>query len=541
MFNNSIMENCNILNRRSILNWCRHVDNYRSDYQCAYLERNVSLLNIENHLLTSIYGAHNIRIIGIGIPFNEVVTTPQEILTAIDKMKETYQEVFPSIPDEEDYTVAEIYINSISPDALVIPGFKPVENNAVDLVFHKARNNARNVTSRWDFPNDEEFIISKLYVSDDKHTVIRVLNYYNNFMSNRASELEYLNSYNLCVPESIILTAILPTLIPELKGVLVKEELELLKLFADPYNLNTLAVKNRLRAIYSLPIYKDIIRNAKVKKIKEAFKTKAVKRINTRINEVQEHISRLVQSIATEEETLANLNNELFVHNYKNTDIDDKLDYIMNHPYITQFNIGYSDNFELTARVPLSIWDLDVAEMVIKNLDKIFESNNVLERYRPLIRCFMQEVLVNQSAVYYMTSDFKINISDYCWSYGSHRNMDDTYFKTLLSDLQAGVNPHIEFYTCTGSHKVEINRAQSSKDLILLLETLLNPIKNWNLTDGAVVNRSMSLMFPALIDSDIKCIEYENEMYTIQEFYNKINTTEDTTEETVTIEEGDED
>jgi len=121
-----------------------------------------------------------------------------------------------------------------------------------------------------------------------------------------------------------------------------------------------------------------------------------------------------------------------------------------------------------------------------------------------------------------MANIIRIVPSTFNWAYDSH-NSESNELLDLLKTVQAGYSPHIVHYNCQGTHKIEIGRAQESRDLIAFIEALLNPLKNWNLSDGAVMRAAIKHMFPILINNNIKCLEYEKEMYTIPELYDKLN------------------
>lgn len=494
----------------------------RKDFNSLIQGHGLAIRSTNNYLLGPVFNTHNVDIAGLAISFNEEFT-PEQFIDVYEATKAGYYIHADALDNKAEpegrvarYKITTVYANVI-PRTLEIPGFKRLENPAIDLCFKNARDAVRNSYGRI---FEEEFVLHALYANEEKTEFIRFVNYYNNFQPNRSSDFQAIAGNRFSSPEEHIFLALFPVLCPSFKEMLCAEELELFRILADPYNLNSLAVKNRLKAVYSLPIYAEFLNEHKLNTLKRNFKMRAVEKLDRYINERVREVERMTTQLLNLEDELDTMRKEKFYTENNQGDVDDQLEYVVKHPYVFDVQEDYGA-LCLSTRTPLSMWDPDYAEVLYKNIDNIFDNNGVGNVYRRYIRFFFETILINQEATYWMQGYFQVEPDSFNWRYRNRDNVRASHFIDLMRDVKAGYNPHIEHYDCQGTHKVEIGKAQRSRDLITMIETLMNPLKNWNLTDGAVMNQCMQYMFPLLIDNNIQCIEYEDNMYSIVELYEK--------------------
>lgn len=488
-------------------------------YVCNTLDRGMTINRINNKLLAPIFNTHKVNVTGYALIFNDTMTLDN----LMDKYKEIHAgDIFLNrMPDAVlDYKITTCFVNSIE-GPLIIPGFTLLEDKRIDACFEQARHNARQSGILMHI--EEEFIISKFYISEDNTEIIRIVNYHVPNRLSRTSEFDLISGSNFISPEAHILLAMLPVFFIELKELLSQEELELFRVLAEPFNLNSTAAKNRLRAVYGTPPYLERLQLFEQKRILESFKTRRLTRIDNRLSSIKDTIAHAVSTLNEYETQLQELNLEKQFITYQDEEADEHIMYVLKHPYVKNYSIKDSIVLVLTTRTPLSMWDPEHATILRRNLHRMVTANTQ-EKYYKYIECFFDKILIAQEATYYMQGKVFINLEDLDSGYRNRENVHNNEHIHLMLDFQAGYNPHIEHYGCLGTHKVEINKAKQSKNIVLLLEALLNPLKNWNLTDGAVMSYAMHDMFPILINNNIKCIEYDNQMYSLTEFYDLINT-----------------
>lgn len=510
----------NFPTQREMLEFPEHFRyNINKTFESAINGGLVSIRSTNDYLLGPILGFHKIKVHGLAMSFN-VLENVDNLLEVYNETKRDHYEHQDSRLDEFDEQIylTTCYIN-VCPRDLEIPGFQLVDNKAIELCFKQARINAAQQGAFW---GDEDLVINKLYKSEDGKEFIRMTNYYIQSAPQRSSDFNYIAGNRFSSPEEHIYLALLPTLSSIVKDRLCKEEIELFRILAEPYNLNSLAAKNRLKAVYALPIYADYISAYNRKIIKRDFAMYSVQRFEHDITATQRQIDRIVMDLEEAERRLQQLHKEKYYTEYQNEEINEQLEYILEHPYVKSTVFNYS-NLIMNVRVPLSLWDMDTAETLLNNLENVCEHNNVSDSWIKYIRCFFEEVLIKQTATCYMSGIVNIEAADYGWSYSNRNSVTSRSYLDRLKSMQAIYNPHIEHYNCQGTHKAEINKARATRDLIALFEALLNPLKNWNLTDGAVLNQAMSCMFPVMLNNDIECIEYNGEMITLRALYDKVN------------------
>lgn len=497
------------------------------DYTLAQNFRNAiigvsnTIRNTNSFLLGPIFRAHQIKIIGLMLIADEL-DSGSALLEAYGLAKKNYYQAGAAVSNldfEKQMYITTVYANTIATD-LNLPGFKHIENKALDLCFKTAREN-----SLYDI--DEDFIKSDFYINKDETEVIRIVNYYDSQAPRRSSDFQFIQGNKFSSPESHIFLAVLPSISSTLKQELSAEELELFKILANPFTMNSLATKNKLKAVFNLDIYQSIISEIELQRFKEFYKQMTLTRLDNRIDDNRRTIEGHIQEIQRLEDLLDKLLKEQFYIQYTSNESDEQIEYIFKHPYLRNVTTKYNEVIAANTRTPLSMFDPEIASNIIRNMNNIFERNNVEERYQPYIRFFFDVVFTQQQVVYYMQNHIEFNLEGSYTYRNLHYSVNSDNHIELMRTTKAGYNPHIEHYNCQGTHKVEINKAIKSKNLIAIIEALLNPLKNWNLADGAVMNSALQYMFPILIDHNIPCLEYENEMYSIRDLFDKLHPVEE--------------
>lgn len=486
---------------------CNYIDPYYSN-----LTNTTTNLNYYNNLLlTGILQMNNINVQQFYLTFNNTKLTKE-------KLTETYNYMLAHNDAKinltnDTYKLTTVYVNELE-EPLDIPGFT-LENKAA--LYACFKNIRLHFKEQEETEIIENVVIDKIYIKQDTKELIRIVNYAISKAPTRTSNIDIIAGNRFKQPEVHVLLALLPILFKDVTKTLCSEELELFKLYTDPYTINTTTARNRLTSLLALDKYKSLLKKKKYEQLKARYIEYTVSSYDRRINDIQNKIEDMTLSLKKQEEILTKTNMEkLYYYNNKNTD---DLEYLINHPYLETINL-YGSDLSLTVRVPLTVWDPEEATIIASNLDNLIEDYGIKE-YADLIKFFFKEVLLKQTAVYWMNSNFTLNIANFDYMYRQASNVIDLY--KLLQESKAGYNPHIERYRCTGSHKTEINKAIQSRQLIAVFEALLNPIKNWNLSDGAVLGEALRNMFPLVIKKNIKCLQYDKEMYSLQELYTILN------------------
>lgn len=488
-------------------------DSVIGNFNSALNEKSINIQAVSNYLLGPVFHLRNIQVKGLAMIFNEEFPTEKELLRAYELTKQNHTILNNTELDEieDTYYITTIYANTI-PDDLKLKDFKPMENVAIDLLFEQAR---KNYEEENNFKFLDEMVKHRIYKHKNNKEFIRIVNYVIPGHPARSSDFSLITGNRFTFPEAHITLALLPVLSPEIQSMLTPEELDLFKILAEPYKVNSLALKNKLKAVFSLNMYQKYMNEVNVRKIALAFKKLKLSNITNNINALVRDIDSKTRDLRILEERLTQYQIEQFYFENVNNNIDIQLDYILNHPYIHSVNMRDDVILQLGVRVPLMHWDTEQAEILLENIHKQNMSSDA-EKYT---KSFIKHVLVDQDAVYHMAGEMYIAPDSFRYNFRSHSISDEMHEQ--CRKLKAGYNPHIEFYECTGTHRNEIQKAANQRDLVLMVETMLNPYKNWNLADGAVYSSAIERMFPHMIVEEYPCIEYNGEMLTIKELYER--------------------
>lgn len=471
-----------------------------------------------NHIASLIYGRNNIaEKLNIRKVFIEnPEASNSDILKAIADACEHEA-------GTDKYNLITVYTNT-DISKLRLLGFTKEKKTALLELFKGLREEARN---QGYYLGEEELITDAIYKHKETNTYVFFTNSYANVEIRRASNIEYLNGYCFKNVKEQVLTLLLPVLFPEIKELLNEQELYILEKLSNIYRFNTGNVHKNVMSLLNSEKYKDFI-NKILRKGIEANLIATRKRTFERKQEsYNRNIADLTRRLEQEENALQSLLRDMFYLQTKADSITEQLDYVYDHPLVNTINMStvYAGGLCLTVRLPISLWDPEIANNLFENLENIFNSNHTAETLRPYIACFFEEIFLKQSAEYYIQSVVDLDLlSLQSYRIREHNNISSNESLSICKAIEAGYNPHLEFYGCVGTYAQHIREALRGADLAIILEAVLSPLKNWNLADGAVLSRAMQEMFPTLINNDIKCIKYNDKMMTIKELYICCNT-----------------
>src|SRR5574344_504687 len=157
--------------------------------------------------------------------------------------------------------------------------------------------------------------------------------------------------------------------------------------------------------------------------------------------------------------------------------LEDAVSYIFEHSYLQAFN--YNQNvLDLTFRVPLSQWDTDLADTILRGLKQDSSRYEIDRAYISDIEKFLQNVIIDQKAKYWLIARFNIDLNNFNWQGIKYYWNNHNFYPDDLVVAKAGLNPHLEYFTCVGSYRAQIEGAKQRKDLPGMIESLLAPYKN---------------------------------------------------------------
>lgn len=418
---------------------------------------------------------------------------------------------------KDAYNIFSVYTNINLTQHPKLKGYKIMLNPGLSTLLKTIRDDFR---SQNDYPGDEELITDLIYKSTTDNTYIFITNTYMPESIARSSNISFLRGHCFQNVKEQVLYTILPTLFPEIHDQLNPQELYLLQRLANIFRFNTTNILNKLRELISSVDYKTFIHLLTRKSIEQNIKNarRAVYENNSARLELD--IRNIEQQLERKEAELLTLQKEKYYMQYVNTTLTEDLDYLYNHPLIVTILNSESGPgiLKLQVRLPISLWDQDIANNIFENLDNIMEDNNINTDYKPRIKTFFEEVFIKQSTKYYIQSEVNLDLIRFeHFQIRNHTTIDNETNLNICHNLKAGYNPHLEFFGCVGTYAQHIRDALRLKDIPTVIEAVLSPLKNWNLADGAVLRRSLRILMPVLFD--ISCLEYEGNLYTLNELH----------------------
>jgi hypothetical protein len=367
-----------------------------------------------------------------------------------------------------------------------------------------------------------DFVQLGLYKNKETDELVLVTNY--------ALHKKYQNKYGMLNvgnrPKDsnfLILLGLVPAFIPAFKERLTADEVAFFKLLTTPVKVyherNSVVLYEQL--IYATE-YDILVRQQKSEKMRIQFRKQEERMFSQNISQAQRNVSDLVLRLTEAEVTLINAEKEMAYYMAGDSKLEDAVSYIFDHAYL--LNVDYNSGLlHCMFRVPLAQWDPEVAETILKGVTKDPYRYNLEGRIVEDIKKFIQYILIEQVAKYWILAEFDIEMNSFQYSITKlYWNSGNNFRPEKGMTYKAGINPHMEYHSCTGSYSSQIFKAQQRKDLPGLIESLLAPYKCWNLTDGVVQGKMFKQALPNLINYNIPCIEYKGTMMDIHTFFNQV-------------------
>lgn len=356
---------------------------------------------------------------------------------------------------------------------------------------------------------------------------------------------------NHYTPIHLLTYASVPLFNKRLFNQLTDVEKTLFRLFSNVAQLDIPVIKETLRMFVQQEGMDELIRTAKQKSILKIITTNTISSMKSSIASLETRIEeQLRQMNRTQAQIVATQKELLFNEINLESNTKELVSYLAGHPYILDMECSTfnSDTLNFCVKVPLTQWDTDVAKIVLSNFDKQngIRGNYTTEEIQtkiPMLKTILEHILLIQDVTYNSLGMYSIQLNtEGTWQY-SYENHFDTGHINMFGGIDgiqqmlnnnAGLNPHINYYACTGTYRAQITTALSKKDLITTLECLNAPLKNWNLTDGAVNEKMFGTFFRCLLNApaykELRCFEYKGTPYSLYELYDVLTKSTETTE-----------
>ncbi len=396
------------------------------------------------------------------------------------------------------------------------------ENKSIKDLFSNAIYNG---ATDMPFTSSRDFVNVELYKHKTLNLFILVSNYV--LRKRYQNKVGLLNIGDRPVDSNmLILLGIAPALVEEIKSILTKDETEFFKLLITPTKLyHEEGSKELYNNIILSETYTTLLRKVRVEELKKFFKKQEIKTFTNAIQNAQHHVDSVVNDLINAERNLLDVQKDYTYYLAGDSKFENAVDYIFNHAYMV--NVSNDSNYvTCTFRVPLAQWDPELAETLLSALKKNPSRYEINSDYLEDIKHFLKYILIDQVAKYWILAEFRIELNTFVWQpvkvYWNMAGSQSTFRDAKLITYKAGLNPHMEYHSCTGSYSAQISKAQQRKDLPGMIEAILAPYKCWNLTDGIVQGKMFKYALPNLISYNIPCIEYKGEVITIRELHKRI-------------------
>lgn len=476
-------------------------------------------------LLKPILKLKNIFVTNILMIVNDITSIlPEEIINKISTGRTLEQLESIRVEDMLQVNIAHIYTDSLDHMNTVLMDTGNYEDL---LVTHPTlaavfKDNIYKGTTL--YPTSEARDLSELKIY--KHKTLNELVLVTNYML----EKRFQNKYGMLPIDNrpydcnyLILLGLAPAFIPALKDRLSEKEIEIFKLHTTPIKLyHEQSSAELYMELINTVEYDSLIKNFKVNKLREQLKRQEKNVFEGAIQRAALTVETSEEQLRIAEMRLLATQKDLAYYQAGESKFEDAIDYVLNHSYLLNFDCE-GRGISMLFRVPLSQWDPEMASTILKGLKSTPQRYQMDRDYEEDIKNFIQHILIEQVAKYWLLADFNISLDDFSVNtrkiyYNDRELFNDRTFKAQM----AGLNPHMEFHSCQGSYRVQIAKAQDKKDLPGLIESLLAPYKNWNLSDGVVQRSMFERGLPNLIRTEVPCIEYKGEMISIRELHNRI-------------------
>ena len=367
-----------------------------------------------------------------------------------------------------------------------------------------------------------DFADIKLYQHIDTKELILVSNYrLSKKIQNKYGLLSVSSRPNDC--NFLILLGLVPAFIPEFKERLTEDEIAFFKLLTTPVKVyHERASALLYEQIILTPAYDALVRGYRVERMRQQFREQEQRVFINQVNTALRNVENFTNELCRAEERLIIAEKELTYYQAGESKFEDAVTYIFEHAYLIDAHFS-NGRLICSFRVPLSQWDTEVGETILKGLKTNPDRYSLDADYITEIKQFIQYVILDQVAKYWVLAEFYIDLNDNQFNWRvkiAYSDRSNSFEPQIFQTHKAGPNPHMEYHQCTGSYRVQIEKARQKKDIPGLIESILAPYKNWNLTDGTVMGKMFSRAIPGLVAHNVPCLEYKGNMYSIKELHN---------------------
>ena len=172
----------------------------------------------------------------------------------------------------------------------------------------------------------------------------------------------------------------------------------------------------------------------------------------------------------------------------------------------------------LHIKTPISNYRRADVEMWYKHPDSV---NSVTRR--PAVAKIIKELFLDNPDKYQLLVETRVNVP-----IAAGRNWNRT------SQVNEMANPHIKYFNCFRQSQLEADKALAKRDYDTAIAIIISACSTITFTDSTVVSRMVDCMSDMMVTNNqercIKILE-TGECITLNEFQNRINNTEEVTEE----------
>ena len=172
----------------------------------------------------------------------------------------------------------------------------------------------------------------------------------------------------------------------------------------------------------------------------------------------------------------------------------------------------------LHIKTPISNYRRADVEMWYKHPDSV---NSVTRR--PAVAKVLKELFLDNPDKYQLLVETRVNVP-----IAAGRNWNRT---TQVNEM---ANPHIKYFNCFRQSQLEADKALAKRDYDTAIAIIISACSTITFTDSTVVSRMVDCMSDMIVTNNqercVKMLQLD-EYFTLSEFYNYINRTEEVTEE----------
>lgn len=432
--------------------------------------------------------------------------------------------------DKPEYATLSIHLSQIYTDQIEDVGKGLIESGCYENLLEK-HNGIKEIfidniySGKTNYPEESarDFVNIGLYKNKETNELVLLSNYLLNKPFQNKTGLLTVGS-RPSDNNFLILLGLMPAFVPDFKERLTPEETAFFKLHTTPVNLFHERKSARLyEQILQAVEYDNLIREHKAEKLRIQFRKQEERMYLNTIADASQRVVELTRKLNEAEQRLLASEKEHIYYQAGNGKLEDAVSYLFDHAYLQDIE-DFDSDIDLRFRVPLSQWDPEIAETVLRGIKESPKRYNLEGQHAEYVQKFIQYILIEQIAKYWILAEFTININTFQYSITRlyWDGSGNSFRPEKCLAYEAGLNPHMEYHACVGTYRVQIDRASQRKDLPGLVESLLAPYKNWNLSDGTVQNKMFRHALPGLIKNKVPCIEYNGEMLDIRTFFDKV-------------------